>query len=48
MIETFVVALGSLIVVLYVQARLSAREIRRNRAESAPRQRHLLLSKRRI
>ena len=35
MIESFVLAVCSLIVALYVQARLSARQIRRNRQENS-------------
>ncbi|MFK7753428.1 MAG: hypothetical protein AB8B51_12850 [Sedimentitalea sp.] len=31
MIETFIVALFALLITLYVQARMAAREIRRNR-----------------
>lgn len=34
MIETFLVALAALLITLYVQARLAAREIRRNREQS--------------
>jgi len=35
MIEMFIIALFSLLVTLYVQARMAAREIRRNREQSA-------------
>lgn len=34
MFETFLIALCSLLVALYIQARVAAREIRRNRAKS--------------
>lgn len=34
MIETFLVALFTLLIVLYLQARKAAREIRRNREEN--------------
>jgi len=37
MTEIFLIALSSLGIVLYIQARLAAREIRRNRAKGARR-----------
>lgn len=47
MFETCLLAILSLAIVLYVQARLSAREIRRNRARCArPKMRELVLKRR--
>ena len=47
MIETFLIALCSLFVALYIQARLAAREIRRNRIESPlPPAQNLILKRR--
>lgn len=45
MLETFLIALSSLGIVLFVQARIAAREIRRNRASmTVPLKSDLVLS----
>ncbi len=45
MIETFLVALFSLLIALYLQARKAAREIRRNREEMVSRPSHAMVLK---
>lgn len=43
MIELFIIALLSLLVTLYVQARMAAREVRRNRENSGEADHHAVL-----